>query len=71
MEQEAFITSALYKTQSYRINLNIMGRTNIMRGERINIHKILVSITEGKRPVQSDEMVIPILVLKVYGLRIT
>jgi hypothetical protein len=52
-EQEAFITSALYKTQIYRINLSSMGRTNIMRGEMINVHKILVWISERKRSLRA------------------
>jgi hypothetical protein len=46
-EQETFIISALYKTQIYQINRNSMGRTSIMCGEMINVHKILVCILKG------------------------
>jgi hypothetical protein len=50
-EQEAFITGALYKTQSDRIDRNSVVRTSIVCGEMINVHKILGWITEVKRPL--------------------
>jgi len=52
-EQEALIFSALYKAQNYRIIRNCMGGTCNMRGEMINVHKILVWVPEGERPLRS------------------
>jgi hypothetical protein len=47
-EKEAFTISALYKTQIYRINRSSLGRTIIMGGETIKVHKSLVRILKGK-----------------------
>jgi hypothetical protein len=41
-EKEAFIFSALNKAQIYGIKRGNMGRESIVRGEMINVHKILV-----------------------------
>jgi hypothetical protein len=47
-----------------------MGMISIMRGEMINVHKILFCILKGNdvRVLGVDEMVIQKLMLKKYGI---
>jgi hypothetical protein len=66
-EQEAFITSVLYKTQSYRINRNSMGRTSIMRGDMINVHKILVCILKGNELYAKCYILLTVHLVMILG----